>query len=280
MDQILGRIQDRWERLTASEERLARWVEQHLDTLAFETANELARRSGVSESTVVRFARKLDYASYPDMQRAAQRDLQERFSLGDRFRASLEDDEGDALAQTYARDLDNLHATYDAIDRAAFAEALRLLAGPGRVAVVGLRASAAPAVYLAFALNLVRSDVARLSFEFDDHHDQLLDYRRGDVLVAFSLARPARRTLKVVREAKGRYGMTVIAVTDSYLSPLAQYADLALLASAQGTFNSYTAIMSLCGALVSGVAASLRERAESRLRQLDTINREDVLVDE
>ena len=262
--------------LTKSERQVAAWLEGHGEVVAFHTVAAIAEASGVSEATIVRFARKLGYDSFTAMQRDAQRDLQAAHSLGDRLDRALRAgaDEG-PLERAYRNDLDNLGRTYERIDAAGFAAAVERLAHARSVSVVGLRASAGTAIYLSFALHLIRPQVALVRHELDDVHEQLLDAGPGDVLLAVSVGKPARKTLEVVREAKERRGMAVVALVSSRVSAVASLADVALVVSVAGTFNSYAAAASLCGALVDGVAGTLRDSATQRLARLDAINADD-----
>lgn len=270
------RLTERQETFTKTERRVATWLEGHGEVVAFQTVSAIAKASGVSEATIVRFARKLGYDSFTDMQQEAQRDLQVAHSLGDRFERALRAgaDEG-PLERAYRTDLENLRRTYEKIDAAAFDEAVRRLAHARRVAVAGLRASAGAATYLAFALHLIRPRVGLVRHDLDDVHEQLLDAEPGDVLLAVSVGKPARRTLEVVREAKERRGMAVVAIVSRRVSAVASLADDVLVVSVDGTFNSYAAVSSVAGALVDGVAGALRESAKSRLARLDAINAED-----
>ena len=273
IDERLGQRQATF---TKTERRVAAWLEDHGEAVAFQTVSAMAKASGVSEATIVRFARKLGYESFTAMQQAAQRDLQANHSLGDRFERALRAgaDEG-PLERAYRTDVENLTRTYERIDAPAFHGAVRRLAHARRVAVVGLRASAGSASYLAFALQLVRPRVGLVRHDLDDVHEQLLDAEPGDVLLAVSVGKPARRTLEVVREAKERRGMAVVALVSRRVSAVASLADVVLVVSVEGTFNSYAAVASVSGALVDGVAGALRESASSRLARIDAINAED-----
>lgn len=274
MNRIQGRVTERRERLTQSELRIAEWLEGNVEMVAFQTVQEMARATGVSEATIVRFARKLGYDSFSAMQREVQEGLQQQFSLGDKLQRALGDEEG-PLARAFRRDVANLQRTYERLEEADFAAAVRAIAHARRVGVVGLRASAGSAVYLAFALQLVRPRVMAIRHDLDNVHEQLLDLEPGDALLAVSLARPARRTLEVVREARERSGATIVAITTSRVSPVGILADVVLPVAAEGTFNSYAAVASISGALIDGVAAALRESATARLRRLDEMNRAD-----
>ena len=50
---------------------MAQYVVDHLDEVAFHTAEELARRASTSSSTVVRFAQALGFEGFPELQEAA-----------------------------------------------------------------------------------------------------------------------------------------------------------------------------------------------------------------
>lgn len=275
MQTIEQRLAERQHAFTNAERRVAGWLEGNVETVAFRTVNVVAAASGVSEATIVRFARKLGFDSYPAMQRAAQAGMQRQYSLGDKLQKTLNGGEDGPLERSYRRDLENLQRTYERLEVADFAAAVKALAHARRVLVVGLRASAGSAVYLAFALQLVRPRVALVRLDLGDVHEQLLDVGPGDALLAVSVAKPARRTLEVVREAKERRGMTVVAIVSSRMSAIASLADVPLMVAAEGTFNSYAAVASVSGALVDGVAGALRDSATARLRTIDEINHED-----
>ena len=276
MNRIRAHLQDKHDVLTKSERTVAEWFERSLEQLAFLTINEVSQHTGVGEATIVRFAKKLGFESYSALQREVQLAVQQQFSLGDKLQQSLDNSDEGPLRRTYQRDLENLRRTYEQADAVVFNAAVEAIAQANRVGVVGLRASAGAAIYLSFTLNLLRPGVVLIRQDLDHVHDQLLDFGPEDVLVAVSLARPARKTLETVQEAKKRYGTAVIALTNSTVSPLARQADHVLVVAGEGTFNSYAATFSIAGALLDAVAVALRDTATARLRRLDAVNSEDV----
>jgi len=269
------RLQEKQESLTRSERRIAEWLERSFEQLAFLTVSEISKETGVSEATIVRFARKIGFESFSDLQRDVQLAMQRQYSVGTRLEALKEKPQG-PLERAYRRDLENLRITYEHVDEGEFNASVRAISRAPTVAVVGMRASAGVALYLSFALNLVRPRVMMVRPEIDNVHDQLLDLGPGDVLIAISVARPAKKTLEVVQEAKQRYGVTVVAFTGSTLSALAQRSDHALVVSSEGTFNSYAATFSLAGALLDAIPEGLAGSAAARLQRLEDINSTDV----
>lgn len=275
MDQLRTRLVEKSAMLTRSERRIAAWLENNLEQLAFLTMSELSRETEVSEATIIRFARKLDFDSYSMLQAAAKNVLQERFSLGSRL-AGLSEQTGGVLAATYKQDLDNLRHTYEHLDGKKFHAAVALISRAKRIGIIGLRASAPAAQYLAFNLNLIRPGVTQLRADTDSLHDQLLDFTSDDAVIAISLARPVKNTLDVVREARSRYNTPIIGITSSAFSSLANLSDHVLVAASEGTFNSYSAVFSLAGAILDATATNLPESASARLATLDGLNSETV----
>ena len=57
-------ITSRFDEFSRSQKDVAQYVVDHLDEVAFHTAEELARRANTSSSTVVRFSQALAYGIY------------------------------------------------------------------------------------------------------------------------------------------------------------------------------------------------------------------------
>lgn len=271
MELIRKRLLEKRAQLTKSEVVTAAWLEMNMERLAFLTVSEVAREARVSEATVVRFSRKLDFDSYTEMQKVAQESLRRRFFLEDRLRSAARQNEG-APTAAYHRDLRNLQTTFDHLNMSAFNSSVAAIIAARRVFVLGLRASSAVSLYMAFTLGLLRPSVDMVENSWDNLLERLIDMEPADVLIAVSRGRSARRTVEAASEARNRYGATVVALTDSSISPLAQVAQHVLVASGEEGFISYTSAFSLAGALVEGVAGELSSAAQERLRRIDELN--------
>ena len=64
-------ITERFDEFSRSQKDVARYIVDHLDEAAFQTAEELARRANTSSSTVVRFSQALGFEGFPELQAAA-----------------------------------------------------------------------------------------------------------------------------------------------------------------------------------------------------------------
>src|SRR4051794_13139625 len=69
-------------RLSGNDERILAFLREHLDELAFHTAESLAQGTGVSAAAVVRFSRRLGFASFRDLRERARGELQNGRATG------------------------------------------------------------------------------------------------------------------------------------------------------------------------------------------------------
>ena len=80
---LSGFITERFEDFSRSQKDVARYIVDHLDEAAFQTAEELARRANTSSSTVVRFSQALGFEGYPELQQAAIEEYRNRVAEQD-----------------------------------------------------------------------------------------------------------------------------------------------------------------------------------------------------
>src|SRR5438874_7514762 len=71
-------IQARFDEFSRSQKDVAQYIVDHLDEVAFQTAEELARRANASSSTVVRFSQALGFEGFPELQDSARQEYRRR----------------------------------------------------------------------------------------------------------------------------------------------------------------------------------------------------------
>lgn len=257
-----------------SQRALANYIVDHCDKAAFLTANKLGEAVGVSESTVVRFAVRLGYEGYPELQRAVQELIRNRLTAVQRLdvTASLLDEQN-VLKSVMREDIDRISATLASVDAGVFDDVVRRTLRAERIYIIGLRSSSALAEFLYFYFNLIFEDVKLLTSSSSSVlSEQLLRAKRGDAIIGISFPRYSRMTVDALAYAHGK-GADVIAITDSPVSPLVQHADCALYAeSGTASFvDSLVAPMSLINALVVATGMHRREALRQVFGDLEGI---------
>ena len=230
-DNLLTRIQDGMDTFSKGQRRIAEFILSQYDKAAYITAAKLGATVGVSESTVVRFASELGYDGYPGMQRELRSMIRTRLTAAQRVGvASDRIAKEDVLQSVLEADMDNLRASLAEIDKDEFEQIAEAVVNAKTVYIIGVRSSASLAMFLSFYLNLICGNVRHVQTSTaSELFEQIFRIGEGDVLIGISFPRYSKRTLKAIHYAKSR-NATVVSITDSKASPIAQAADMSLIA--------------------------------------------------
>jgi DNA-binding MurR/RpiR family transcriptional regulator len=271
---ILHTIESNQSGFSKGQKRIAAYILQNYDKAAFMTASKLGTLVGVSESTVVRFATELGYDGYPSMQRALQEMIRSRLTSTQRIQAADDRLSGqDLLSAVMHSDMDKLRMVVDEADRREFNRVVDLIMQARHIYILGVRSSYFVAGYLNFYMHLlfdnatlVQSNAAGEIFE------QLFRIGPGDVMIAISFPRYSQVTVNTVKFAKDR-GATIVAITDSEVSPLRQAASAALLAPSEmiSFVDSMVAPLSMINALLVALGYRLGKDISATFAELESI---------
>lgn len=257
------------ERLTSTERKIAEVLAGEPQTVAFGTVAQVAQRAGTSGPSVVRLAVKLGYEGFVDLQADVQSELASQLGPArDRIRQRPPTD---LLARALAAEQDNVHSTLHAISVGALDAAAALLADRRRgVWVLAGEVTAPIGTVLAEQVAQLRDGVTQLSGSEVAMSRSLAGLVEGDTVVAVDVRRYERSVLSLSRWARDR-GATLIAITDSPLSPLAAGAAHTFFIAARGVgpFDSLTGGVALANVIVTAVAARLRQSAPARLDAIE-----------
>ncbi|MCD8007789.1 MAG: MurR/RpiR family transcriptional regulator [Clostridiales bacterium] len=271
---ILATIQENMPHFSKGQKLIANFILNSYDKAAFMTASKLGRTVNVSESTVVRFAAELGFDGYPSMQKALQEMIRNKLTSIQRIEVSKNRiGNQDVLSMVMQSDVEKIRLTLEETDRAIFDEAVRRIAGAKRLYILGVRSASALSEFLTYYFRFMFDDVVNVETSaMSETFEQILHIKEGDVLIGLSFPRYSRRTVKAMRYAKDR-GATAIAITDSKASPLAEIADVSLLAkSDMASFvDSLVAPLSLVTALIVSVSRIRAEKLEHNLSHLEQI---------
>ena len=271
---ILHTIERNMPTFSKGQKRIADYILQNYDKAAFMTASKLGKLSGVSESTVVRFASELGYDGYPSMQRALQEMIRSRLTSTQRIQAADNLFGGqDVLSAVIQSDMDKLRMVAEEADRTEFNKVVDLILGAGHLYILGVRTSSFVAGYLNFYLHLLSENVTLVqSTAAGEIFEQLFRCGEGDVMITLSFPRYSRDTINAARFAKSR-GVEIVAITDQEQSPVAQMSEAALLAPSEmlSFIDSMTAPLSLINALLVGIATKLGTDVRATFSTLESL---------
>lgn len=237
---------------------------------------DLAAASGVSTPTISRFARALGYPGYPELRAAFAATLQEMLRPVEKLRGALARQGSDDPLRTGLQDsLANLRATAEALDPAMLEKVVGRLAAASCVYVLGFGLSAHLAALLALGLQPFCRQLVNV-VEFGGTEiaaGRLMHLEATDILVSISFPRYASDAIHLTRYAVDR-GAGVIALTDSFASPLAPLADALFIAQSAHPVlaSSNVAALLIIEALVTAMMISNSKNVEKAARLTEAIS--------
>ena len=265
-------------RLTPTQRRIAHSLIQHAPSAAYLSAAEVAALAGVSQPSVTRFAMALGYAGYP----ALRRELRALVDVGTATQKAgqkadnahkAEQKASNAMQRAVKAEAEHLERLVDQLqDLEDVDKAADLLVASRPLPVLGLRAAAPLAAYFGYFAAKVHPDVRVLDAGGTHLLDKLDQARAAGAgaMLAIVLPRYPRETFEAIREAKAA-GMSVVALTDSAVSPAAEYADVVLPAAVgtQLVFDLHTGPMAMTMVLLQAMCDARPEPVQRRLEEFE-----------
>lgn len=261
-------ITERFDEFSRSQKDVARYIVDHLDEAAFQTAEELARRANTSSSTVVRFSQALGFEGYPELQHAA---IEEYRSRGPAdtgaTTAPLFDFDHSEFEASLAADHANVEETVRNLTREQVEACVVALGSANRVMIVGMDQLAFFASYLRHLLALLDIRAEVIASPRQDSITRLSRVDEDSLVIAFSAGRAHPIVVRAMKLAKHR-GASTMAITDATLSDIGQHSDLTLYYSSNGPSftRSNTSLLAIVQALAHGVYARDKGAFKERIR--------------
>ena len=253
-EELKDAISGAYPTLSPQLQRLARYALDRPHDLALGTVAAVAEANAVQPSSTIRFANALGFDGFSQMQQVFRSHLVER---GAPYRERIKrmqrgaQAESGVLHQFVGEAVDELRQLEEHVDPKALAAAVKLLAAAPQIHVLAQRRAFPVAAYLAYALNQLE-----LRAHLLDGLGGMLDgfarnIGKGEVLVVASFRNYSPAVVEAALAAQAR-GVSVVAITDSALSPLKPAADVCfeLGDDSSRPFRSLVAPLCLAQALV------------------------------
>jgi DNA-binding MurR/RpiR family transcriptional regulator len=264
-------IQARFDEFSRSQKDVAQYIVDHLDEVAFQTAEELARRANTSSSTVVRFSQALGFEGFPELQQTAREEYRRKVASGAGAVAgapeplfSLDQNE---FETAIAADYQNVEETARRVSRTDVEAAIDAIVGADRVLVCGTDQMAFFASYLRHLLMLLdlRADI--VASPSQEALSRLGRIDEHTLVVGLSAGRPHPLVVRAMKLARHRKAST-LAIVDATLSEVAKLAQIKLYYSSNSPayVRSHTALLSTIQALAYGVYSRDADQYADRIK--------------
>lgn len=217
---------------------MAEFIIDNPSKITLLSAYELAKACGVSEATVIRFARNLGYEGYSAMKEEFQRALVGNIKSSEKIEEGLRKIESESvlteLLRTHRDVFENLNLQELTIN---LKNAAKILSEAEDVYVFGEGAALVPALELSFWLNRFGKKTWLFGTTGRSFFDHIVNIRNKDVSIGFAYRRVNFELRILFTETRKRGGKNIL-FTDQPLNPLSHLAD-EILVTQRGGIGSY-----------------------------------------
>lgn len=257
-DELKEAIAKAYPTLSPQLQRLARFALDKPHDLALGTVAAVAQANGVQPSSMIRFANALGFSGFTQMQQVFQSHLVERSTP---YRERIEqlrrgprasEARGDDVLHGFVGEaISELRQLEENVPPAQMTAGARVLARAAQIHVFAQRRAFPVAYYLTYALNQLELRAHLLTGVGGMVGEFAHGIVKGDALLVASFRNYSPPVIEMAKACRDR-GVTVVAITDSPLSPLRPVADVCFVLGDDSTqpFRSLVGPMCLAQALV------------------------------
>jgi DNA-binding MurR/RpiR family transcriptional regulator len=280
-DSLRERIAERLPDLSPAERRVAEYLRDNAQNAVFATAGQIGAATGTSDATVVRTAKALGYSGLPALKRGlgqhiveaqAQAPAPARRPPGD----GDADEETDALLDhVLTRAADRLAETRRLVRGDDFRHAVDLLHDAVTISAFGVGPSELAARFLALRLTRLGARARCAGLTGFRLADELLQLRKGDVVVLYAPSRLSNDTVVLLDHARS-VGAETVLVSDSLGPTLRERVTVVLPAvqSASGFTGELYGALLITDCLALALAARDNDLAAETTALLDSLRTE------
>lgn len=224
--------------LSANEKKIADFILKNSALIRDYSSQNLAASVGVSQSSIVKFAQKLNYRGFTDLKLAIHESvvINENDEFAEDTGLHGKARQVSILAQIYNIKNEALLTTMELNEEKRLLAAVEQLESSRRIQVVGLGSGslvadnfASKMVQLGKSVNAEKDSYLRLS--------NMATLGKGDAVLVISLLGQSAKLIQIVRHAK-RAGVSIISLTNYSANPIRSLADIQLFSvSREGDFE-------------------------------------------
>lgn len=246
-------LRERLVKLTAKRQEILRPVLEQPRGFVLLSVRDMAKRLNTDPATIIRIVRVLGFANFREFQKHLH-DLSIAFATSaDTMQSgeSMRDGRPSYVTDSIERDLKNLHALKNTLDPARLSELAKRIYSSRKLVILAGDLASFLADYLEYHLTLLGLPVFAATTAGRIVH-LTRSLTGADLVIGISFRRGLKQTIEGAKEAR-QHGAYLVAITDTFLSPLARSANETFLAGIETTSfgASYVAPVALINSLLA-----------------------------
>lgn len=270
---VLQRISELSRYFSKSDRKLANAVIYEYEKIAYMTAAQLGAYCNVSESTVIRFAKNLEYKGYKEFQQAVITLLRSKMTPNQRIQVTKNKiGRGYVPEMVMESDIDKIRHSLEKLDKDRFYEAVDTINTCRTLYIMGARSAEPIARLFHYNMSLIFDNVKLVTpASSNEVFEQMFSINEEDAVFALTFPRYSNKIINAVKFANSKGAKTIV-LTDSKTAPIANYAST--LITAQSDMASFMDSLVAPLSIINAIVVEITRRNEKEItKRFDTLEK-------
>lgn len=245
MKTFRSNIIDAYDRFTRRERQIANLLLDTPQLLLLNSASELAEKAQVSNSTVTRFVKGLNFDNYDAMRRAVRRDSTDGSPLS-LVRSQTSEDAPDLASLFATEEIAVINSTFSNLDMDQLEDAATAMVHAPQLGFLGMRNSHFFASYAHWQFVQFRRGTRLIAGAGETNAEHLAGFKSGDVVVVIGVRRIVKQ-LRACIDILADAGVDILLVADASSLHLARNARWTIVCPVENehVFDSYSGVLAV-----------------------------------
>lgn len=268
---LLRSLQVGFEGFSHHRQAIARYLIDHLADAPVLSAQDLARRTGTTSSTVVRFAQHLGYSGFPQMMKSA---WEEHRLLSAPSGAAVEGQlhfpvDDDFSGRAVRMDVSILEHTMSRNRTDDFLEIVSLLENAESIYLAGMFEAGLVISYMRYYMSIMGLPITAVTDNSEESVAALVEMDEKSALIAVGFGTAHQFILRLIKAARER-GAASIGISENHVSEVSKLADrnLYCLLDSTSFAPSLAGAFSIGNALISALYIRNRRGYDAHISRL------------
>ena len=257
-------------RLTKKEKRIAEFFLDEEQRVFLMNVADIAKTIDVSDTSVIRFIKSLDFENFTDFKNSGQEDIKSRLDKTNDFIKNLDIIKENSIEQLYIHKInEEVNKIFNSNSQKQIKKISNLIMKAKNKYIVGFKSTAGIANFFGVRLGFMLENVSTFNIDDSVVVNSIFNIKQEDILIIFDYPMYSKAAVvlaKIARENKAK----ILLFTDSDNAPLAEYSDILYKVKLNGisVFNSLISTQILIEYLLTYISQFIEEKSKMRFSKI------------
>lgn len=276
-DDIKKKLIDIQYSLPRQQKKVCQYCIENLETISMLTIDELAEKTGVGRTTIIRFLNKIGYQKFSEFKNEITSFIvTNKSNTWWHLQKSLEKEvnEGESgLVHIGKHSIQDIKAMVNKLKIEDYNTFIQTVLNANTLYFLGLRTSKSISIYFEMMLKGILKNTRQLSWNTDYLYDEALNFEKRDTLVVIALSPYAKQTVEFSKYCAEKKRVKIALITDVETCPIIQYSDAHLVVGQNKERYSIVPVIALIESIIIDLGKANPNSIEN-ISKLNKIHRE------